>query len=202
MARSCVGAREATLDDLPELLGMWAELREAATPSEQGLAPESRRQLLARLLDLQRDPETRVLVAAGEETLAGMAVLSCRPAAEHDGAEHDGSAVHVDYLHVRGGFRRRGVGHVLLGAAVAYADECAAEHVVVSVPPELGESRQRYARFGFGPRAFRRACSVTALRRHLATEGSTPEGRNPLADGLIARRRLVQARLRSRPLTP
>ncbi len=199
MARASVEVREPAPEDLPELLGMWAELGAADTPPEQGFAPESRRQLLDRLLDVQRDPATRVRVAAAEGTLAGMVVLSCRPA-----GTDDGSAVHVDYLHVRTGFRRREVGHVLLGAAVTYAAECAAEHVVVSVSPQLGATSRFYARFGFGPRAARRSCSVTALRRRLATatDASGPEGRDVLVDGLLARRRLVRARLQSRPLAP
>ena len=64
----------------------------------------------------------------------------------------DQRAVHAHYLHVRDGFRRRGVGKALLAAAVAFAEEIGAEHVMTSVLPQMRETQRFYARLGLQSR--------------------------------------------------
>jgi ribosomal protein S18 acetylase RimI-like enzyme len=112
-----------------------------------------------------------------------MAVLTCSSYAPL----FDQSAVHVHYLHVRDGFRRRGVGRALLGAAVVMADEVGAEHVFTSVLPQLRETQRFYARLGFGPVVVRRSVPVSLLRRRLSGEG-----RQSNADNVVARRRTLR----------
>ena len=115
-----------------------------------------------------------------------MAVLTCSPYLPLS----DQRAVHVDYLHVRAGLRRRGVGKALLAAATAFAEEVGAEHVVASVLPQLRDTNRFYAQLGFGPVVVRRSVPVTILRRRLAAEGVT--GR----PDVVARRRTLR-RLRA-----
>lgn len=77
----------------------------------------------------------------------------------------DQRAVHAHYLHVRSGFRGRGVGKALLAAAVSFADEAGAEHVLTS----------------------RRSVPVSVLRRRLA--GPSAPG---VAEHLVARRKTLR----------
>ena len=196
LARALVTVREATPEDLPKLIMLWGELRTSRHPGERSLAPAPEPQLLAKLTELQQDPQVQVIVAVREDTVLGMACYACGPRGPLGG----GLAVHVHYLHVREGARRRGVGHALLGAVTSYAEACGAEHVVVSTPPQLRETSRFYARLGFDPVVLRRACSVPALRRRLALDHPALEGRDGLVDDLVARRRLVRARSRMRAL--
>ena len=196
LARALVTVREATPEDLPHVAALWGELRTSTQPGERSLPPAPEAQLLAKLAELQRDPGIQLVVAIREDTLLGMACYAVGPTAPLS----EGRAVHVHYLHVREGARRRGVGHALLAAVTAYAEACGAEHVVVSTAPNLRETSRFYARLGFDPVVLRRACPVSALRRRLAMDHPALEGRDAFVDDLVARRRLMRARSRMRAL--
>ena len=116
-------------------------------------------------------------------------------------------AVHAHYLHVKDGFRRRGVGKALLAAAVTFADEVGAEHVITSVLPQMRETQRFYARLGFGPVVVRRSATVSVLRRRLAPTGRRVGDGQPAGPPSLAapgpgrrrpRRRLTAVRRDSR----
>src|SRR5512147_2566241 len=100
-------------------MAMWAELRELGGRVERTMPSASEDGVLDRLRTVSEDPDSRAVVATIDGETAGMALLNRSSFAPL----FDQSAVHVHYLHVREGFRRRGAGHALLAAAVAMADE-------------------------------------------------------------------------------
>lgn len=189
MTRAHVEVRDATPDDLPDLLAMWTELRSLAPRSERAFPDPSPEGVLARLAQAQADPSVRVVVATlpgdGGPEVAGFAVLTAQPYA----ALFDAGAAHLHYLHVRPERRRRGVGRALVATAASFAEERGAEHVLTSVSPSLREANRFYARLGFGPVVVRRAVSVTALRRRLAGDARTPG-----LEEVLQRRRSLRVR--------
>lgn len=183
MTRPTVAVRDAGPDDLPALLDMWRELRELGGRLDRTMPAASEDGVLDRLQAIGDDPRSRALVATVDGEVAGLAVLTSTTYAPL----FDQSAVHVHYLHVREGFRRRGVGRGLLAAAVTVADEVGAEHVITSVQPQLRDTQRFYARLGFGPVVVRRSVPVSTLRRRL-----NGESRPTTADSVLARRRTLR----------
>jgi ribosomal protein S18 acetylase RimI-like enzyme len=183
VSRAAVVVRDAVPDDLPVLLSMWHELRDLGGRLDRTLPTVSEDGVLDRLKLIADDPNSRALVGVIDGEVAGMAVLTTSSYA----LLFDQDAVHVHYLHVREGYRRRGVGHALLAIAVATADEVGAEHILTSVMPQLRDTQRFYARLGFGPVVTRRSVPVSTLRRRLAGDG-----RRSLAHNVVARRRTLR----------
>ena len=175
--------RPATIDDLPALLDLWQELREAggrnARESLHVAVDDAEERLKAAL----KDPTCRVVVAADEDDgILGMAVL-CLTSLGPLSPLH---AVSLNHVVVGRRHRKRGVGHALVAAAAAYADETGAEQVIVGVAPTLREANRFYARLGFTPAVVRRVAPVAVLRRRL----SAPE--HPVAAlEELTRKRLI-----------
>lgn len=189
MARPLVTVRDATEDDLPALLTMWRELQQTTAPYDRAAPRPSETGVLVRLREARCDPSVRILVATSDEQPVGMAVLTHQPFA----ALFDSYSVHVHYLHVRVGHRRRGVGSALVAATAAYAESLGAEHVMTSVATQLRETQRFYARLGFAPLVVRRVAPVAMLRRRLAADPHTP-----VTGELLARRRSLRTRSRLR----
>ena len=184
MSRPAVVVREATVDDTPALLAMWSELRDMGGRIERLMPGPDAEGLRERLAWVATDPSSRVVVAIVDDAeVAGMTLLTESPYAPL----FEQRAVHAHYLHVRDGFRRRGVGKALLAAAVAFAEEVGAEHVMTSVLPQMRETQRFYARLGFSPVVVRRSAPVSVLRRRLAPSGATS-----VTDNLLARRRSLR----------
>lgn len=183
MSRPAVVVREATDRDLPALLAMWGELRDLGGRIERLMPDPGDDALRDRLQWVARDPDSRALVAVVDGEVAGMTLLTDSPYAPL----FEQRAVHAHYLHVRDGFRRRGVGKALLAAAVAFADEVGAEHVMTSVLPQMRETQRFYARLGFSPVVVRRSAPVSVLRRRLA-----PSGAASVTGNMLARRRSLR----------
>lgn len=183
MSRPGVAVRDACPDDLAAMVAMWGELRDIAGRLERATPPVSHDGAMDRLLSITGDPDSRALVATVGDEVVGMAVLTCAQYAPL----FDQNAVHVHYLHVRDGHRRRGVGKALLAAAACFAEEVGAEHVLTSVLPQLRDTNRFYARLGFSPVVVRRSVPVSLLRRRLAAEGVVAA-----ADNLLVRRRTLR----------
>lgn len=192
MPRPGVRVRVAVEADLPVLVALGDELREAAGEGTRRFLPTraagAAADLERRYADALADPARRVVLAVtDEDTPLGMAVL-CRGSA---GALSDLPAVCVSHVVVADRHRRRGAGKALVAAAAAWADELGVEQVVVSVHPGAREANRFYARLGFAPLSVRRVAPVAVLRRRLAT----PEQRTA-ADGHVVRRRPAARRPR------
>jgi GNAT superfamily N-acetyltransferase len=183
VGRPTIVVRDACPYDLPALLEMWAELRDIGGRLERATPPATPDGALDRLQAITMDPDSRALIATSGDEVAGMAVLTCAQYAPL----FDQIAVHVHYLHVREGNRRRGVGKALLAAAASFAEEVGAEHLLTSVLPQLRETNRFYARLGFSPVVIRRSVPVSVLRRCLMAQG-VPGA----TDNLVVRRRTLR----------
>ncbi|MCD0481558.1 GNAT family N-acetyltransferase [Streptacidiphilus sp. ASG 303] len=193
MARTVISVREARPADLPELAEGWALVHGLLGRWSRGLPGPSAEDLAEVLERAAGSPDARFLVASVDGAAAGMAYLTLRPLSPLHGVR----AAHVDYLHVRDGFRRGGVGRALLAAAASYAEEAGVSQVAVNVHPGLRDANRFFARWGFAPVVVRRAVPVAALRRRLL--GDAAGARTP-ARGREAARRVLQLR-RPAPLT-
>lgn len=169
-----VRVRPVTLDDLPTLLELGAELRDQVIPMEGGARVRggtmaSRAALSQRYSEAIADPSRHLVLAVGgkedgpEEPL-GMALFSISTA----NALLDIPAVHVSHAVVPDKHRRRGAGKALVAAATAFADEHGIEQLVVSVHPGSRDAARFFARLGFAPLAVRRTAPVSVVRRKLA----------------------------------
>ena len=181
MHRSTVHVRPAVDADLPALVELGTELREALLPGDSGVRPGSpvgRAALEQRLREALASDDRHLVLAVGEDDEPlGMALFTVSSA----NALFDCPALHMSHGVVDDRHRRRGAGRALVAAAAAYAEERGLDQVVVSVRPGSREANRFFARLGFAPLAVRRAASVTTVRRGLA--------QSELALGGVVRRR-------------
>lgn len=186
-----VHVRPATTDDLPDLLDLWQELREAGGRTARENLHVAVDDAKERLTAALGDSSCRVVVAADEgDAILGMAVL-CLTSLGPLSPLH---AVQLNHVVVAKNQRKRGVGHALVASAAAYADETGAEQVIVGVTPTLREANRFYARLGFTPAVVRRVAPVAVLRRRL----SAPEHPVAALEGLTRKRLIARPRRASR----
>jgi GNAT superfamily N-acetyltransferase len=165
-----VTTRTATSQDVPVLLALWDELRQAGGRAERAVNPIAAIDARDRLAEVLVDPACRVELACVDDVPAGMAVMRIsRP-----DPLSDSQLVHVAHLYVARSKRHHGVGHALLSSAADFAAENHLDHVAVSVYPSLRDASRFYARLGFAPVAVRRVAPVAMLRRRLGADTSTP----------------------------
>ncbi|AXI77024.1 GNAT family N-acetyltransferase [Peterkaempfera bronchialis] len=187
MARAVISVREARSADLPELAESWARVHGVLGPWSRGLPGPTAEELAVVLRQAQATPDTRFLVASVGGAIAGMAYLTYRPLSPLHGVR----AAHVDYMYVRDGFRRGGVGRALLAAAASYAEECGAAQVAVNIHPGLRDANRFFARWGFAAVSVRRAVPTPVLRRMLLGDGGGGRGTSRRRE---AARRVLQLR--------
>lgn len=190
LSRPAVTVREATRADMPALVALWEQLRDEG-PRRRTAAAESPEHAAGRIELALAHADSRVVVAVYEDEIVGMAQLSRTPPS----LLTETPSVELSAMCVASAHRRRGAGKALVAAAVAYADELAADNVVVSVFPHHRDANRFYARLGFAPYVVRRVATVAALRRRLGS----PEGRAAMLRRELhvplrsaARRRLVR----------
>lgn len=161
--------RPAVPSDLPALVELGTELREALLPTSDGVlrpgTPAARTALEQRYREVLACSDRRLVIVVGErdEPLA-MALFSISPA----NPLLDQPAVHMSHSVVSRRYERRGAGKALVAAAAAYAEECGLDQLVVSVRPGSREANRFFSRLGFAPLAVRRVAPVSAVRRRLA----------------------------------
>ncbi|WP_377272151.1 GNAT family N-acetyltransferase [Peterkaempfera sp. SMS 1(5)a] len=182
MTRAVISVREARPEDLPELAESWSRVHGVLGRWSRGLPGPSVAELSGVLERAAANADERFVVALVDGAPAGIAYLTCRPLSPL----HAERAAHVDYLHVRDGFRRSGVGRALLAAAAGWAEENGAGQVAVNVHPGLRDANRFFARWGFAPLSVRRAVPTPALRRMLLGDGAA--GRVPSRRREAARR--------------
>lgn len=176
MARGALRVRPATEADVPTLLLLGDELRDAQLPASE--AGGRLRGAAARLVLEQRyrealdDPERHLVVVVGEDELVlGMALFTVASA----NALLDLPAVHMSHAVVADRHKRRGAGKALVQAATSFAEQRGLEQLVVSVSPGSRDANRFFARLGFAPLAVRRVAPVAVVRRRLATEDRSGE---------------------------
>lgn len=190
MARPTVSVRPARREDAEDLVTLWAELRDGTRSLDRVSPVPTLRGVHERLDAAEADPDLRILVAELAGQIAGMAVLTHQPYA----VLFDVRSVHLHFMHVRPACRRRGVGHALVAAAAAYADEVGADQIMTTTLPQTRDENRFFARLGFAPVVIRRAAAVATVRRRLAADA----GAVSAVEDLLARRRSLRTRTRLR----
>lgn len=195
MVRASVDVRHAGAGDLLDVAGLCLTAREESSTPTQLCSPdiERVRNQLGVLLSV---PGGRVLVARHDDVAVGFLLGRVIEANLY----HDEPVLYIEALFVDQGFRRRGAGHALLGAAAEIALEAGAEEVY-SVPLPGSRGVQRFLlRLGFAPAAAHRVVQTTTLVRRLESDPvSARRGSRGLED-LIARRRKARIETHSGPV--
>ena len=161
--------RPAVESDLPAMVALADELREALLPSADAATRPGGKGARAALEQRYREAlacdERHVVLVVGEaDEPLGMALFTVSPA----NALLDAPALHMSHAVVADRHKRRGAGKALVAAAAAFAEERGLDQIVVSVRPGSREANRFFARLGFAPLAVRRAAPVGAVRRRLA----------------------------------
>jgi GNAT superfamily N-acetyltransferase len=161
--------RPASEADLPVMVDLASELREALVPAHDGGlrpgTPAARSALEQRLRDALESPDRQLVLVDGDDgrpVAMALFTVSC------PNALLDESALHMSHAMVDDRHRRRGAGRALVAAAAACADERGIEQIVVSVRPGARDANRFFSRLGFAPLAVRRTASVVGVRRRLA----------------------------------
>ena len=183
MSRTPVSLRPATLEDAVFLAELWQSNLRRADPQEQAADLE----LIIK--SCEESAEQRLVVAEYDGEPAG-AVLLCVSTLSPLNLE---PAVHALSPFVAPGFRRRGVGHILMEAATTYAEELGVGHVLTAVSHDSRQSNRFMARLGLGQQAVLRVATTPTLRSKLTAQlpGKVrPLGSRPVGQVLAARRSL------------
>jgi GNAT superfamily N-acetyltransferase len=182
MTRGPVLVRDAVPEDAAALQAIWFDFN--AESDRAGRSELSCDETERAVVRLETDPSERLLVAVVEGEPVGVAHLRRAPISPI----HEEDAIHVGYLHVLSGFRRRGVGKTLLETAADWADEKDSKHIVASVAATARDANRFLARLGLGQVAIVRACTVAGLRCKLSG-AATPKS---VMTNVIAARRLMR----------
>lgn len=182
MSRTLVTLREAHVGDAAFLRDLWQDSIRVADAQEQ-------------LADIEvivktaaGSPEQRLLVAEYDGQLAGAVFLRATTL----GPLNLEPTLQVFSPHVVPGFRRKGVGHALMDAAVTFAEDLGIGHVASAAASSARDGNRFLARLGLGPQGILRAAPTATIRGRI--EAARPAGqrtrtnRSHLGQVLAARR--------------
>jgi predicted GNAT superfamily acetyltransferase len=188
VARAVIDVHRVEVDELGDVLGLWAQGR--AEISRMGRAPASAEQVATRLTEAVAAGQIEILLARREGRPAGFVILRETPLT----FMVDQPSISIDQLFVAVDERRRGVARAMLAQVASRAERSGAEQIVSSVTPWARETHRFFARLGFAPVIVRRSVTTASLRRRLSGESH----RGALED-LLSRRRSLRARSRQQP---
>ena len=187
MSRTPVSLRQATIEDAVFLADLWQDVLRRADPQDQAADLE------VIVKSCEDSPERRLVVAEydGEPAGAVLLVVSTLSPLNLE------PAVHSIAPCVAPGYRRRGVGHTLMDAAVTYAEELGVGHVLTSVAHDARQSNRFMARLGLGQQGVLRVGTTPTVRSKLTAQlpGKVrAHGARPVGQVLAARRSLRRTR--------
>ena len=186
MTRSQVSLRPATVEDASSLAEVWTDVIRRGGLEEQTADLET---VISSILE---STDQRIVVAEYDGEFAGavhlqattMSPLNLEP------------VVRALSPHVLAQFRRRGVGSVLMDAAVTWAEELGIAHVATAAVAGSRDANRFMARIALGPYAVLRVATTHAVRTRLTAHrrpASAGNGRQ-LTQVLAARRSLRRSR--------
>ena len=151
IARGTLGGvvRQAEMRDLDRVAAMWIAITRHHEPLDPlfRMRPDADGELRELLRALLRDRDAAILVYELEGDIAGLCIIRIDHAPpileETERAE-------VTDLGVRPGFRRRGIGKLLLEQALAWAKMSGIERVEVQVASANTEGQRFWRSQGFG----------------------------------------------------
>lgn len=183
MSRYSLTTRSATPQDAAALAELWSDVVRRADRSEQVADVE----LIIK--NCLVSPEHRVVVVEYEGQLAGavhlrmttLTPLNLEP------------CVQAIQPRVVEQFNGHGVGHTLMEAATAFAEENGILHVVAAIPHASRDDNRFMARLGLAPAAMYRIAPAAVLRARLSPQRVQPgvDGRSKV---LAARRSMRRSR--------
>lgn len=179
MTRAHVVLRRAEVADAPFLVELWAEMCRRADRQDQVADLE------VVIKDAADSAEQRLLIAEYAGASAGAVLLRLATLAPMNPEP----CLQVIAPHVTASMRRRGVGRMLMEAAVSYADEMGVGQLVTNVDSRSRDANRFMARLGLGPRATMRIAPLATVQSKVGvnTPGRAPAGRQ-LGQILAARR--------------
>ncbi|NGZ99952.1 GNAT family N-acetyltransferase [Nocardioides sp. W3-2-3] len=163
---------------------MWSEALRRADRSEQVADLESI------IKAAEASPEQRVVVVEYDGQVAGAVHLRITTLSPLN-LETCVQSIHPCVLDQ---FRRHGVGHALMEAATAFAEENGVLHVVTAVPHASRESNRFMARLGLAPVVMYRVAPTTLLRNRVSSQRTSAGADSGRSKVLAARRSLRRAR--------
>ncbi|WP_370290891.1 N-acetyltransferase family protein [Nocardioides sp.] len=192
MSRYSLVTRFATREDAATLARLWNDVVRKADPSEQVADLE----LVIKAAS--SSPEQRLVVVEYDNEVAGAVYLRIATLSPIN-LEPCVQSVHP---RVFDHYRRHGVGHALMEAAAAFAEENGILHVITAVPQASREANRFMARLGLAPVVSYRIAPTTLLRSRLTPQRPTAAGITAGVTGtdsnrarvLTARRSLRRAR--------
>ncbi len=183
MSRYSLTTRSATPEDAVALAELWSDVVRRADRSEQVADIE----LIIK--NCLISPEHRVVVVEYDGQLAGavhlrmttLTPLNLEP------------CVQAIQPRVVEQFNGHGVGHTLMEAATAFAEENGILHVVAAIPHASRDDNRFMARLGLAPAAMYRIAPAAVLRARLSPQRVQPgvDGRSKV---LATRRSMRRAR--------
>lgn len=188
--RPGVDVRPAIGEDLDGLVELCLEARDELRVGSQ-LCTDDPQRLRDQLVLLMSTPGGTVLTGQVDGEVRGLVLARI----VGGGLFSDVVAFNLEAIYVRSSARRRGLGHAMLTAAVALAEEAGATEVLASPLPGARGMHRFLARVGFAPAASHRVVTTSALQRRLHADTpcpvSTATGQLPRRriEDLIARRR-------------
>jgi GNAT superfamily N-acetyltransferase len=183
MSRSSVCLRQATVNDVPFLVELWDGALRRADRQEQV------HDLEIIVKDAAASAEQRLLVADYDGEPAGAVFLEVTTLT----ALNREPTLHALAPYVSPSFRRKGIGRVLMEAAVSWAEELGIGHVKTSAAASSRSGNRFMARLSLGPRAVLRSSPTHAVRAQLTALQPASQriaGRRPLGQVLAVRRQL------------
>jgi ribosomal protein S18 acetylase RimI-like enzyme len=191
MSRMPITLRQATAGDVPFLVALWGEDVLRRTDREEQVTD-----LELVVKEALESAEQRLLLAEYDGEPAGAVLLRVTTLSPLNLEP----SVQALAPHVAPSFRRRGIGKVLMDAAVTWAEELGIGHVATAAASSSRAGNRFMARLSLGPKAVLRSSPTHAVRAQLtALNPAAPRvaGRRPLNQVLVARRQMS----RRTPLT-
>lgn len=189
MSRALVSLRPAHGGDVLFLVSLWQDSLRHGDTQEQAADVE------AIIKNAEASPEERLVVAEYDGQPAGAVYLRAGTL----GALNLEPAVQVFSPHVLPAYRRKGVGHSLMDAAVAFAEELGIGNVATAAAAGSRDANRFMARLALGPQAVWRVAATPAVRARLTAAlpaAKRPHGgRTQLGQVLAARRSMRRSQV-------
>ncbi|HEY9564230.1 MAG TPA: GNAT family N-acetyltransferase [Nocardioides sp.] len=185
MSRTAATLRGATTDDAAALVGLWSDLLRRGTPSD---LLEEMKEVIGRIA---KNPAEQIVIADCDGAVAGAVILRTSPLTPFNSEV----AVQAISPHVAPAFRRRGIGHQLMEAAVQHAEEQGVGHVAAASLSNSRDAHRFLARMALAPQAVLRIAPTHVVRTKLSGRRPTSAPhRQPLGQVLAQRRSLRRQR--------
>lgn len=181
MSRLPALLRPAVVADAPALVDLWHDSCRRADRSEQVADLEVLVKTAA------ESPEQRLLVAEHHGDVVGAVLVRLATLSPINPEP----CVLVLSPTVATGARRKGIGRMLMEAAVSFGDELGVAHVATAVEPGSRDANRFMARLGLGPKATLRVAPLATVQSKVQPKGAAsgrPQSGRQLGQILAARR--------------